>query len=119
MVEDKCEAIRKALTYRFSSADVDKILASKEKFTQNPHNYAMTKAKLQKEREQHLHQEAINGFNALLTDLIRTPDYSWKEAKKLLKKDSRWDMIEGNLEKSERERLFDDHIDHLIGKLYY
>ena len=72
-----------------------------------------------KEREQHLHQEAINGFNALLTDLIRTPDYSWKEAKKLLKKDSRWDMIEGNLEKSERERLFDDHIDHLIGKLHY
>ena len=68
-----------------------------------------------KEREQHLHQEAINGFNALLTDLIRAPDYSWKEAKKLLKKDSRWDMIEGNLEKSERERLFDDHIDHLIG----
>ena len=69
-----------------------------------------------KEREQHLHQEAINGFNALLTDLIRTPDYSWKEAKKLLKKDNRWDMIEGNLEKSERERLFDDHIDHLIAK---
>merc|ERR1712176_31351 len=69
-----------------------------------------------KEREHHLHQEAINGFNALLTDLIRTPDYSWKEAKKLLKKDSRWDMIEGNLEKSERERLFDDHIDHLIAK---
>merc|ERR1719327_2255941 len=62
-----------------------------------------------KEREQHLHLEAINGFNALLTDLIRTPDYSWKEAKKMLKKDSRWDMIEGNLEKSERERLFDDH----------
>merc|ERR1711976_507809 len=69
-----------------------------------------------KERESHLHQEAINGFNALLTDLIRTPDYSWKEAKKLLKKHSRWDLIEGNLEKSERERLFDDHIDHLIAK---
>merc|ERR1712079_979267 len=69
-----------------------------------------------KEREQHLHQEAINGFNALLTDLIRTPDYSWKEAKKLLKKDSRWDLVEGNLEKSERERLFDDHIDRLIAK---
>merc|ERR1719433_792578 len=69
-----------------------------------------------KEREQHLHQEAINGFNALLTDLIRAPDYSWKEAKKMLKKDSRWELIEGNLEKSERERLFDDHIDHLIAK---
>ena len=65
VVEDKCEAIRKALTYRFSSADVDKILASKEKFTQNPHNYAMTKAKLQKEREQHLgagNQEEVRIF---------------------------------------------------------
>ena len=70
-----------------------------------------------KERSQHMHQEAINAFNALLADLIRTPDFSWKEAKKLLKKDNRWDMIEGNLEKSERERLFDDHIDHLIGKI--
>ena len=67
VVEDKCEAIRKALTYRFSSADVDKILASKEKFTQNPHNYAMTKAKLQKEREQHLgagNQEEVRIFFA-------------------------------------------------------
>lgn len=52
--EDKAESIRKALTYRYSSADVDKILASKEKFSKHPHNYAMTKAKLQKEREQHL-----------------------------------------------------------------
>lgn len=79
-------------------------------------NLAGSMRERDKEREQHLHLEAINGFNALLTDLIRTPDYSWKEAKKLLKKDSRWDMIEGNLEKSERERLFDDHIDHLIAK---
>ena len=52
--DDKAESIRKALTYRYSSADVDKILASKEKFSKHPHNYAMTKAKLQKEREQHL-----------------------------------------------------------------
>ena len=53
--EDKAESIRRALTYRYSSADVDKILASKEKFSKHPHNYAMTKAKLQKEREQHIH----------------------------------------------------------------
>ena len=79
-------------------------------------NLAGSMRERDKERGQHLHQEAINGFNALLTDLIRTPDYSWKEAKKLLKKDSRWDLVEGNLEKSERERLFDDHIDRLIGK---
>ena len=82
-------------------------------------NLAGSMRERDKELEQHLHLEAINGFNALLTDLIRTPDYSWKEAKKLLKKDSRWDMIEGNLEKSERKRLFDDHIDHLIGEFYH
>jgi len=70
-----------------------------------------------KEREQHQHNEAVNGFSALLTDLIRAPDYSWKEAKKILKKDSRWEAVTGgNLDKSERERLFDEHIDHLIAK---
>merc|ERR1712130_864350 len=70
-----------------------------------------------KEREQHEHTAAVNGFSALLTDLIRAPDYSWKEAKKILKKDSRWEAVTGgNLDKSERERLFDEHIDHLIAK---
>merc|ERR1712241_1273321 len=67
-----------------------------------------------KEREQHQHTEAVNGFSALLTDLIRTPDYSWKEAKKVLKKDSRWDSLA--LEKSEREKLFDVHMDRLVSK---
>merc|ERR1712060_593013 len=56
-----------------------------------------------KEREQHQHNEAVNGFSALMTDLIRAPDYSWKEAKKILKKDSRWEAVTGgNLDKSER-----------------
>jgi transcription elongation regulator 1 len=68
-----------------------------------------------KERVQHQHQEAVNGFSALLTDLIRSADYSWKEAKKQLKKDSRWDVA-SNLDKSEREKLFDEHIDKLIAK---
>ena len=54
-------------------------------------------------------------FQALLTDLIRHPDYTWKEAKKVLKKDGRYDSV-SSLEKSERERLFDDHIDMLISK---
>jgi hypothetical protein len=34
----------------------------------------------------------VNAFSALLTDLIRTPDFSWKEAKKILKKDSRYNI---------------------------
>ena len=60
------------------------------------------------EREQHLHSEAVKGFSAILTDLIKT-ETSWKDAKKVMKKDSRWDSI--SLEKSERKKLFDDHID--------
>ena len=49
---EKEAAIQKALQYRFSSFDVDKILASKEKFSKHPHNYAMTKTKLLKEKGQ-------------------------------------------------------------------
>merc|ERR1719483_623797 len=69
-----------------------------------------------KEREQHRRAEAVSAFQALLTDLIKHPDYSWKEAKKIFKKDSRYDNISDNLEKSERERLFDEHIDNLVAK---
>lgn len=68
-----------------------------------------------KERENHQHLEAVNAFSALLTDLIRTPDYSWKEAKKILKKDSRFEALT-NLDKSEKEKLFDEHIDRLVKK---
>ena len=46
-----------------------------------------------KEREQHRHAEAVTNCQALLTDLIRQPDYSWKEARKILKKDSRYDQL--------------------------
>ena len=62
-----------------------------------------------------MYHVSVNGFSALLTDLIRSADYSWKEAKKQLKKDSRWDVA-SNLDKSEREKLFDEHIDKLIAK---
>ena len=73
-----------------------------------------------KERESHLHSEAVNAFSALLADLIRAPDFSWKEAKKILKKDARYEALTGGedkiLDKGERERLFDTHIDELIAK---
>jgi len=69
-----------------------------------------------KEREQHRHHEAVSHFEALLVDLIRQPDYTWKEAKKILKKDTRYDSISSNLEKSEREMRFDEHIDRLVAK---
>merc|ERR1719318_633181 len=49
---EKLKAIQTALTYRFSSNDVDKILVSKEKFAKGPKNYAMAKAKLMKDKVQ-------------------------------------------------------------------
>jgi len=51
-IDTKANDINKALNYRFSSADVDKILASKGKFSVNPVNYAVHKTKLQKEKLQ-------------------------------------------------------------------
>ena len=69
-----------------------------------------------KEREQHRHVEAVNNFGALLTDLIKQSDYTWKEAKKILKKDARYEAASDSLDKSERERLFDEHIDALHAK---
>eukprot|EP00092_Neocalanus_flemingeri_P101740 GFUD01130082.1.p1 GENE.GFUD01130082.1~~GFUD01130082.1.p1 ORF type:complete len:709 (+),score=227.13 GFUD01130082.1:295-2127(+) len=53
-IAERMQAVQKALTYRFNSHDVDKILASKEKFSKHPHNYAMHKAKLMKERDQYV-----------------------------------------------------------------
>ncbi|UYV78992.1 TCERG1 [Cordylochernes scorpioides] len=68
-----------------------------------------------KGRELHRHNEAVQHFNALLTDLVRNADLSWKEAKRMLRKDHRWELIE-SLNREEREGLFLDHIDMLNKK---
>lgn len=68
-----------------------------------------------KEREQHKHAEAVEHFSALLTDLVRNADVSWREAKKTLKKDHRWELVE-TLDRDEREKLFNEHIDCLFKK---
>ncbi len=39
------------MNYEFSSSDIDSILKKKEKFLRFPVNYAMTKARLIKEKE--------------------------------------------------------------------
>lgn len=64
---------------------------------------------LHKEREHHKRDEAIRHFNALLADLVRNPDLTWKEVKKILRKDSRWESVE-LLDRENRERIFNDHI---------
>lgn len=68
-----------------------------------------------KEREHHKRDEAMRHFNALLADLVRNSDLSWKEAKKQLRKDHRWELVE-TLDRDNRERLFNDHIESLSKK---
>jgi len=50
-IQQKMKDIKYALEYRFSTADVEKILASKKKFNKSPKNFAMHKAMLTKERD--------------------------------------------------------------------
>lgn len=50
-VASKSAEVKKAIGYEYSSADVDTMIAKKEKFKKNPVNYAMRKAKLMKEKE--------------------------------------------------------------------
>ena len=68
-----------------------------------------------KERQHHKRDEAVRHFTALLADLVRNSDLTWKEVKKQLKKDHRWELVE-NLERDEKERLFNDHISLLTKK---
>ncbi|XP_012260939.2 transcription elongation regulator 1 isoform X2 [Athalia rosae] len=65
-----------------------------------------------KERQHHRHAEAVQHFSALLADLVRNGDLAWREAKRQLRKDHRWDLAE-SLEREEKERLFNEHIEQL------
>lgn len=68
-----------------------------------------------KERQHHKRDEAVRHFTALLADLVRNSDNGWKEVKKQLKKDHRWELVD-NLDREEKERLFNDHISSLTKK---
>ncbi|CAH2228411.1 jg25944 [Pararge aegeria aegeria] len=56
-----------------------------------------------KEREYHKRDEAVQHFNALLADLVRNPDLTWREAKKQLKKDHRYSLAD-ELNKDDKVR---------------
>merc|ERR1740128_1202128 len=66
-------------------------------------------------REQHKHAESVQHMLAVLADLVRTTDITWREAKKVLKKDHRWQLLDG-LEKDEKEKLFEQHVEQLSKK---
>jgi len=50
-VKTKAKEIKNAMSFSFTSDDVDKMVAQKEKFQRNPVNYAMRKARLIKDKE--------------------------------------------------------------------
>ena len=71
-----------------------------------------------KERESLKKDEAVDNFRALLIDLIRPvvgADLSWKEAKKILKKDPRWSHCK-ILDKKAKEELFEEHMSKFRAK---
>ncbi|CAF2676953.1 unnamed protein product [Rotaria sp. Silwood2] len=68
---------------------------------------------LDKEREQLKKDKAIENFKALLTDMVRTADAEWKETKKALRKDPRWEQ---DIDRDEKERLFEEHVNLLEKK---
>ncbi|KAM4748189.1 transcription elongation regulator 1 isoform 1-T1 [Rhinophrynus dorsalis] len=70
---------------------------------------------IDREREQHKREEAIQNFKALLSDMVRSSDVSWSDTKRTLRKDHRWES--GSLlEREEKEKLFSEHIDALTKK---
>jgi RNA polymerase-associated protein RTF1 len=64
-VKVKGSEIKKALSYEYTSDDVDKIVAQKGRFLRHPVNYAMHKARLMKEKEIAI----ANGDDALAREL--------------------------------------------------
>ncbi|CAF0964011.1 unnamed protein product [Adineta ricciae] len=68
---------------------------------------------LDKEREQLKKDKATENFKALLTDMVRTADAEWKETKKTLRKDPRWEQ---DLDRDEKEQLFQEHVNALVNK---
>lgn len=57
----------------------------------------------------------LQHFNALLADLVRNADLGWREVKRILRKDHRWDLAD-SLQRDEKEKLFNEHIEHLLHK---
>ncbi|XP_078586980.1 transcription elongation regulator 1-like isoform X1 [Branchiostoma floridae x Branchiostoma japonicum] len=68
-----------------------------------------------REREQHKRDEATQHFKALLADMVRNADANWRETRRQLRKDHRWELA-NLLDRDEKEKLFNEHIDMLTKK---
>ncbi|CBY18939.1 unnamed protein product [Oikopleura dioica] len=67
------------------------------------------------ERKKHQTGAARDTFVTMLSEKIRSTDYNWDDAKSKLKKESRWSQV-SELERSEMEALFHEHMDSLKEK---
>jgi len=63
----------------------------------------------EKERGIHMHDKAVQHFNALLADMVKDTQYTWKETRRTLRKDPRWSALDV-LDKETKESLFEEHI---------
>ncbi|XP_062392931.1 transcription elongation regulator 1 isoform X3 [Sardina pilchardus] len=70
---------------------------------------------IDREREQHKREEAIQHFKALMSDMVRNTDVSWAETRRNLRKDHRWESS-SLLERDEKEKLFNEHVEALTKK---
>uniref|UniRef100_A0A8B9KJF6 Transcription elongation regulator 1 n=1 Tax=Astyanax mexicanus TaxID=7994 RepID=A0A8B9KJF6_ASTMX len=70
---------------------------------------------IDREREQHKREEAIQHFKALMSDMVRSSDATWSDTRRSLRKDHRWETS-SLLEREEKERLFNEHIEALTKK---
>lgn len=70
---------------------------------------------IDREREQHKREEAVQHFKALMSDMVRSPDATWSDTRRTLRKDHRWESS-SLLEREEKERLFNEHIEALTKK---
>lgn len=71
-VDKKAVDINNAINYKFKDGDIEEIVAEKQKFRKNPHNYAMRKTLLLKQRDQaevEGHKEKARELNRQLEEL--------------------------------------------------
>jgi len=69
----------------------------------------------ERERGAHAREEAQQHFIALLHDMVRDPDSTWRKTKKALREDSRWEVA-SLIEAEEKEKMFNEHILSLANK---
>jgi len=69
----------------------------------------------ERERGAHAREEAQQHFLALLHDMVRDADASWRKTRKQLRDDSRWELA-ALLDADQKEKLFAEHIDNLSNK---